>query len=189
MVTYVVRLDTEAREQWLACVRTGRAAAGQLLQARLVRKADVGAGSRRWTDAESAEALDTRAATGHQGRQDWVAWGLETALFRKRPTGRPYRQLDGAQEAQLIAVPCRTPPEGRVRWTRKGWADKLVALAIVDTISPACVRTTLKKPRSNRGRSSRGCSHRQPTPRVSVPWRTCWRSTRAPMMPGDRKCA
>ena len=117
MVKYVVRLDTEAREQWLALVSTGRAAAVQRLHARLWLKADVGEGSRRWTDAEMAEAMDTRASTGHRVRQDWVEGGMETALFRKRPPGRQYRNLDGAQEAQLIAVSCSTPPEGRARWT------------------------------------------------------------------------
>jgi len=151
MVKYIVRLDPEEREQLLALVCTGRAAAVKLLHARILLKADVGEGSRRWTDAAIAEALDTSAATVHRVRQAWVAWGLETALSRKRPTGRQYRKLDGAQEAQLIAVACSTPPEGRVRWTLTLLADKLVALDIVDTISTECVRTTLKKTCSNRG--------------------------------------
>jgi transposase len=119
-------------------------------------KADVGAGSRRWTDTEIAEALDTSAATVHRVRQAFVEQGLEAALSRKRPTGRQYRQLDGAQEAQLIAVTCSAPPTGRARWTLKLLADKLVALDIVDTISPECVRTTLKKTRSNHGSRSHG---------------------------------
>ena len=156
MVKYVVRLNTEEREQLLALVSTGRAAAVKLLHARILLKADVGEGSRRWTDAEMAEALDTNASTVHRVRQNWVEWGMETALFRKRPTGRQYRQLDGAQEAQLIAVTCSTPPEGHARWTLKLLADKLVELDIVDTISPECVRTTLKKTLSNRGSSSSG---------------------------------
>jgi len=156
MVKYVVWLNPEEREQLLALVCTGRAAAVKLLHARILLKADVGEGSRRWTDAEIAEALDTSAATVHRVRQAWVEWGLETALARKRPTGRQYRTLDGAQEAQLIAVACSTPPEGRVRWTLTLLADKLVALDIVDTISTECVRTTLKKMNSNRGSRSNG---------------------------------
>lgn len=39
----------------------------------------------------------------------------------------------------------RRPPEGRATWTMRLLADRLVELAIVDTISPECVRTTLKK--------------------------------------------
>ena len=137
-------------------MKTGRTAAAKLLHARILLKADVGAGDRSWTDAEIAEALDTSAATVHRVRQTWVEQGLEAALVRKRPTGRQYRKLDGAQEAQLIAVACSAPPEGNVRWTLKLLANKLVELDIVDRLSAECVRTTLKKMRSNRGSSSNG---------------------------------
>ena len=156
MVKDLVRLTLEEHAQLLALVNTGRAAAVKLLHARILLKADVGAGSRRWTDTEIAEALDTSAATVHRVRQAFVEQGLEAALSRKRPTGRQYRKLDGAQEAQLIAVTCSAPPTGRARWTLKLLADKLVALDIVDTISPECVRTTLKKTRSNHGSSNHG---------------------------------
>jgi transposase len=156
MVKYVVRLNAEERAQLLALVNTGQAAAAKLLHARILLKADSGADSRRWTDAEIAEALDTSASTVHRVRQAWVEWGLETALARQRPTGRQYRKLDGVQEAQLIAVACSPPPEGRARWTLKLLADKLVALDIVETISPECVRTTLKKTSLNRGSSGSG---------------------------------
>ena len=156
MYKYVVRLDPEERAQLLALVNTGRAAAVKLLHARILLKADVDAGGRRWTDAEIAEALDTSAATIHRVRQTWVEQGLEAALARQRPTGRQYRKLDGVQEAQLIAVACSAPPEGRVRWTLTLLADKLVELDIVDTISAECVRTTLKKTTSNRGSKSSG---------------------------------
>jgi hypothetical protein len=64
-----------------------------------------------------ADALDTSKATVHRVRQALVEWGMEAALSRQRPTGRQDRQLDGAQEAQLLAVACRAPPAGRRRWT------------------------------------------------------------------------
>jgi transposase len=156
MVKYIVRLNPEEHAQLLTLVNTGRAAAVKLLHARILLKADVGANSRCWADAEIAEALDTSAATVHRVRQGFVEQGMEAALSRKRPTGRQYRKLDGAQEAQLIAVACSAPPKGRARWTLKLLADKLVELDIVDTISPECVRTTLKKTRSNHGSRSNG---------------------------------
>jgi transposase len=156
MVKYVVRLHPEEHVQLLALVNTGRAAAVKRLHARILLRADVGANSRPWTDAEIADALDTSASTVHRVRQAFVEQGLEAALSRQRPTGRQYRKLDGAQEAQLLAVACRAPPEGRVRWTLRLLADKLVELAIVDTISTECVRATLKKMRSNHGSRSNG---------------------------------
>jgi hypothetical protein len=140
----------------LAFVNTGRAAAAKLLHARILLKAAIGAGARHWTDEEIAEALETSAATVHRGRQTCVEQGMEAALARKRPTSRQYRQLAGAQEAQLRAVACRAPPEGSVRWTLKFFATTLVALDIVDSMRAECVRTTRTKTRSTRGSSSRG---------------------------------
>jgi transposase len=156
MVKYVVRLHPEEREQLLALVNTGRAAAVKLLHARILLKANVGVDRRPWTDAEIADALDTSASTIHRVRQAFVEQGMEAALSRQRPTGRQYRKLDGAQEAQLLAVACSAPPEGSVRWTLKLLAAKLVELDIVDTISTECVRTTLKKMCSNHGSRSNG---------------------------------
>jgi hypothetical protein len=119
MVKDVVRLSPEARAQLLTLVNTGRAAAAKRLHARLLRKAAVEAGARHWTDAEMAEALDTSASTVHRVRQAWVEQGMEAALARQPPTGRHYRTLEGAPEAQLLAVACSAPPAGRARWTLK----------------------------------------------------------------------
>ena len=116
MVKYVVRLNPEEREQLLTLVKTGPGAAAKLLHARILLKADVSAEGRRWTDAEIAEALETSASTVHRVRQAWVDQGLAAVLARPPPTGRQYRQLDGAQEAPRIAVACRAPPAGRTRW-------------------------------------------------------------------------
>jgi transposase len=156
MVTYRGRRNPEEHAQLLALVTTGRAAAVKLLHARIFLKADGGADNRCWTDAAMAAALDTSAATIQRVRQAFVEQGLEAALSRQRPPGRPYRKLDGAQEAQLIAVACSAPPAGRARWTLRLLADTLVALNLVATISPECVRTTLKQTCSNHGSRSHG---------------------------------
>jgi len=156
MVKYVVRLHPQEREQLLSLVNTGRAAAAKLLHARIFLKADGSEESRHWTDTAIAEALDTSPATVHRVRQAFVESGLETALARKPPTGRQYRKLDSAQEAQLIALACGAPPEGRTRWTFKLLADKAVALEVVDRLSAECVRTTRKKMCSSPGSSNSG---------------------------------
>jgi transposase len=83
-----------------------------LLHARILLKADGCEGSRCWTDAEIAVALDTSASTVPRVHQALVEQGWEAALSRQRPIGRQYRQLDGAQEAQLIAFACSAPPAG-----------------------------------------------------------------------------
>ncbi len=153
---YIVRLTAEERTELEDLIHTGKRAASVLIHARILLKADVGEGGPGWDDERIAEAIECGASTVYRVRQALVEEGLPAALFRKKPTGRQYRKLDGAQEAHLIALACGAPPEGRATWTLRLLADRLVELDVVDSISPECVRTTLKKTNSNRGCASSG---------------------------------
>jgi transposase len=140
---YLVRLTAEERQLLLGMVNTGKRAASVLLRVRVLLKADADGPC--WADPEIAEAFDVSLSTIHRLRQAFVERGLDAALVPKKPTGRQYRKLDGAQEARLIALACGQPPQGRARWTLQLLADKLVELDIVEAISAECVRRTLKK--------------------------------------------
>jgi hypothetical protein len=58
----------------------------------------------------------------------------------------------------LVALACSQAPEGRSRWTLQLLADRLVELAVIDSISDEMVRRTLKKTRSSPGARSTGAS-------------------------------
>jgi transposase len=153
---YIVRLTAEERTELEDLIRTGKRAASVLIHARILLKADVGEGGPGWDDERIAEAVECGASTVYRVRQALVEEGLPAALFRKKPTGRQYRKLDGAQEAHLIALACGAPPEGRAAWTLRLLADRLVELDVVDSISPECVPMTLKKTNLSRGCGSSG---------------------------------
>jgi len=143
---YVVRLEEAERAELQALVRKGKAAAYQLTHARVLLKADQGASKGRVTDQAVAAAVDVAPVTVARVRQRFVEEGLEAAL-RRKPQEHPSRQrrLDGQAEATLVATACSQPPPGRERWTLRLLGDRLVALDIVDSISPETVRQTLKK--------------------------------------------
>lgn len=147
---FFVKLTAEERQTLTQLTTTGRTAAATLRHAAILLKTDAAADSG-WTDVRIAEAFDASLSTIARVRKAFVQHGLEAALSRKKPTGRHYRKLDGYQEARLIGVACSTPPEGQARWTLSLLADKLVELAVVDSISAECVRTTLEKTTSSRG--------------------------------------
>jgi transposase len=147
---YVVRLTVEER-QGLESLLTGRTAADKVLRARMLLKADVGVEGPGWSDEQIAEAFEVGLSTVHRLRQRLVEEGLESALVRKARASQRPPKLDGHQEAQLVALACSAPPEGRARWTLKLLADKLVALEVVDSISSETVRLRLKKTRLSRG--------------------------------------
>lgn len=148
---YRVTLTPEERQQLIQLTTTGKAAAAKLRHARILLKADASTAGPRCTDAEIANACEVSLPTIARVRKMFVEQGLIDALERKRPTGRQYRKLDGAQEAQLIAVSCSAPPQGQARWTLKLLADRLVELEVVEAVSAETVRRTLKKTTSSRG--------------------------------------
>jgi transposase len=152
MKKYKVTLTTEERNSLQDLIAAGKAAAKKLTHARILLKADAAPSGPAWIDTRIAEALEVDVTTVERVRERFVEQGLEAALVRKKQD-RPSRQrtLDGKAEARLIALACSKPPQGRARWTLRLLADKLVELAIVDTVAPETIRRALKKMNSSRG--------------------------------------
>jgi hypothetical protein len=148
---FVVRLSPDDRRRLRRLIRSGRDAASTLIHARILLKADQADGGPAWGDERTAEAVECAAGTVARVRRKYVEGGLEAALRRRKPTGRNYHKLDGAQEARLVALACGPAPDGRARWTLRLLADRLVELEVVESIDPATVHRTLKKTRSSRG--------------------------------------
>lgn len=148
---YRVLLTDDQRAELRTRVGSGPAPARQLTRARILLKADHGAGGPGWSDAAIARALDINPSTVLRVRQQFVRVGLTATLERKRPDRLYPRRLDGETEAKLIAVACSDPPEGQARWSLRLLADELVHLEVVDAISYETVRQTLKKTRSSPG--------------------------------------
>jgi hypothetical protein len=88
MAKYIAEFNEAERQPLSTLTTTGRAATATLLHARILLKADGREGSRGWTDAEIAAALDTSESTVPRVRQALVEQGWEAALSRPQPTGR-----------------------------------------------------------------------------------------------------
>jgi hypothetical protein len=148
---HVVTLTAAERTELTHLIHRGVAPARQLTRARILLLADTGHAGARLTDAQIAAALLTSPRTVARARAAFATGDLTQAVARKPPARVYARRLDGAGEAQLIALACSPPPPGRARWTLQLLADQLVALATVPAIAPNTVRATLKKTRSSRG--------------------------------------
>ena len=142
----IVKLSKEERFELLDLIRVGKKSANKLMHARVLLSTDANdTDLKQKTDEEIAKEMYISSKTVARIRQRFVHEGLESALSR-RPHANPRpRKMDGEQEAHLVALCCSTPPEGRSRWTLKLLANKLVALEIVDTVSPATLCRVLKK--------------------------------------------
>ena len=147
---YKVTLTAEERGELRAMISKGKADARKLAHARILLQADEAAGGPGKSDAAIAAALDASTRTCERVRERFVEQGLDAALL-PRPAKRAYaRKLDGAQEAQLIALACSAPPAGKRRWTLRLLADKMVELEHADALSHETVRQALKKTRPSR---------------------------------------
>lgn len=148
---HIVRLTPEQRAEVRALGAAGTTPARTQTHARILLKCDIGTGGPRWTDARVAEAVEVSTRTVARVRQRFATQGLAAALARKPPARAYRRKLDGAQEARLVAIACTEPPSGQARWSLRLLSKRLVALEVVDGISPETVRATLKKTGSRRG--------------------------------------
>ena len=145
---YVVTLSAEERLTLTQMVTTGRSSARMIAHAQVLLKADAGPDGPRWTDEPIREAFGLGFTAITRIRRRLVEEGLEAALERRSaPTAR-LPKLDGRAEAQLVALACSAPPDGRSRWTLQLLTDRLVALAVSEPVSDETVRRVLKKKRA-----------------------------------------
>jgi len=124
-------------------IRGGTDSARVLNRARILLLADRSGAEQRTRQQVAQAALCCALTAGNVCRR-YAREGLDAALSEKpRPGKAP--KITGEIEAQLVLLACSNPPEGQARWTFKLLADKLVQLALVDSISEVAVYKRLKK--------------------------------------------
>lgn len=141
-----VVLDDSTRGQLQTLVRNGSAPARKVRQARVLLLADEDRREGHRPDWYIAECVGISLRQICRIRQQFVREGLAPTLERKRRSdaGIP-QKIDGRVEAQLIALCCSTPPNGRSRWTMQLLADELCRLQVVTSVCEETVRQCLKK--------------------------------------------
>ena len=147
---YLVVLGEAERARLRTLVGQGQAPARRLTHARILLKADRGAGGPGWTDEAIATALEVGRSTVARVRRAYATAGLDAALAHKAPEREYDRRLDGAQEARLLALACSDPPTGREHWSLRLLAEHLVRLEVVAAVSHETVRQVLKQTSSSR---------------------------------------
>lgn len=101
-------------------------------------------------DAEIVDFLEVERTTVWRTRKRYLAEGLEKSLQEKERSGQP-RKYGIKQEAEIIALACSDPPEGRARWSLELLTDKLSRQKGLKSINRETIRLMLKKTNVNRG--------------------------------------
>ncbi len=149
---YIVTLSEVEQEQLNTLISKGTNGARSIRRAHILLQAHEGL-----KDEIIADRLRCGASTIQRTRQRYVEEGLMSALFDKPKSGKP-EKLSSKAKAHLVALACSEPPEGRGVWTLRLLGNRLIELALVDSISVECVRSYLKKTNVNLGNVNNGAS-------------------------------
>ena len=139
---HTVKLTTEHRQQLTDFVAAGTKSAREITRARILLFADEGK-----SNTEIVALLGISRPTVATMREKYATRATEQVLelLPDAPrSGRPI-EIDTTVEANITMLACSEPPAGRARWTLRLIADKLVSLAVCDSISHESVRGALKK--------------------------------------------
>ena len=183
---YVIRLSEEERAELTKLVKTGRVAAYRRRHAEILLQADQGQHGPALHDRQIVDKLDVARQTVEKVRKRCVEEGLEAALGRRQRSRDRAPVLDGEGEAQLVAIACSEPPDGRARWTLHLLVDELKRRKIVQTLSHETVRKVLKKTRSSPDARRCGAFRPSRTPPSYARWSMSLGSTSARTMRPSR---
>ena len=95
-------------------------------------------------DSEIVDFLEVERTTVWRTRKRYLEVGLESALQEKARSGQP-KKYDVRQEAEIIALACSDPPQGRARWSLELLTGKLSHQKGLKSINRETIRLILKK--------------------------------------------
>lgn len=148
-----VRLTEAERAFLIKNTHHGEWTAREIKRAQLLLKADRN-GAKPQEDWEIAEELNLSRMSVTALRKRFTEERLKI-IHDKERSGRP-RIVDGDVEAHIVAVACSEPPKGRVRWTLRLIAGRVMELTDVESCSYVTVGSVLKKTNLRRGRRKNG---------------------------------
>lgn len=179
---YDVRLTSEQRDRLDEITRNGHCSAKKIRHAQILLWSDGNLEGGRLSSLVIAERLGIHRNSVDRIRKRFVLEGEQPALNRKvRETPAITPKIDGHLEAQLIAICCGPPPEGRTRWTLTLLAGELKKRQLVTSVCAETVRKTLKKTSCSPGASNagafpngirRGSSRKWKASSISTLWST-----------------
>jgi len=94
--------------------------------------------------AEIEDFLDVERTAIWRTKKNYLEKGLDHAIKDNPRSGQP-KKYKQKQEAEIIALACSDPPEGRQRWTLELLANEAKNSTGIQTINRESIRLILKK--------------------------------------------
>jgi len=184
-IRYIVELTDAEHHALKEIISKNNANRNTIINAYILLKSNETCG---WTAQDIATAYDISTKKVERVKKRFVEEGFDAALVRKPVTNIHLRKITGEEEAHVVAICCSQAPEGYHAWTLRMLADKMVELAIVDSVSHETVRRTLKKTNVNPGKRKNGVFLQRKTPPLSARWKRSEIFIKSPMIPSVLRC-
>lgn len=101
-------------------------------------------------DKTISQATKTHRQKIWRTKKRYIDDGLQKTLEEKPRSGQPKKYKD-KEEAEIIALACTNPPQGRKRWTLELMTETLQKKKNSKTINRESIRLVLKKAKLNLG--------------------------------------
>ena len=143
---YRIKLSHQEREELTALSLQKKAAAHKVTKAKSLLLSDEGPDGPSLTDEDIVLQTGIKLKTLERLRKRCHEVGPMKSL-EPIPRAHPPRKpaLNDEQIAELTQLACSDPPPGCSRWTLTLFAEKMVELEIVESISRETIRKALKK--------------------------------------------
>ena len=151
---HIIALNEQERAQLEKIARSNQRSMREKTRARILLGSDISTGRSAGgcaSDAELASRFKVSEQTVANVRQRAHQRGALESIRRAAQRQRKAPKLNGRGEAQLVAVTCSAPPEGRARWSLVLLRERLIEMQVVEHIGLETIRQTLKKTRSSHG--------------------------------------
>jgi len=146
LIRYKVTLNEQERTLLQEIATRGKHSSQKVLNSLILLGCDKGQfQEHKQTAEQTARVLPISMKKIDRVKRRFVEEGMEVALDKKKAERQYLRKADGDFEAHLVAVCCGKPLEGRVRWTLRLLAERMVELEYIDSVSYETVRRVLKK--------------------------------------------
>lgn len=108
-----LELELKRRDRLIVkgLLRHGEHHAREMVRASMLMALDRGA-----EDKTIAQVLGVERTSIWRTRKAYLKGGLESALYDRPRPGRPVK-YEMREQAEIVALACSNPPEGRKRWT------------------------------------------------------------------------
>jgi len=139
MKRITINLKQDETESLRRIVKKGSGSVREVRRANILLLANKGKESK-----EIAEVLEVNKSTVAYVKKRYVTGGLQNALKEKSRPGQP-KKYEEKQKAEIIAMACTSPPEGRKRWTIRLLTEEARKSPGFKTMNRESIQLILKK--------------------------------------------